>query len=270
MGKSKFKVSGSDKRSKPVEEPKAAIHIEPKHDDDETITASNFPFNELIPDWHKFDPNTKNPATGSLFASPHHGSKGGKKISDFKTFKLACCLEFIDKQVAGTHYRVRCMNVFTVDSNQCTTHGKTTHKDGPNRIYTLMKNNKPGTWGMLKDTAAVEQDTTSLANWQLEQQRLEAAAAEVDRAVEDGEDGEAVWAAVSTELAGDARKKESTRQHCEGTMTDDEADPTIDTATQLRAALDQKAMGNGNSRKTRIRSAWKPNKLLSVSENTEQ
>lgn len=132
---------------------KGKLHEEPEHDDDDVITASSFPFNELIPCWSTFDPNTKNPAIGSKFASGHHGASGGKKLSDFKSFRLACCLEYVDKDVAGMNYRVRCMNVFTVDSNQCTTHGKTAHKDGPNRIYTLMKRNEIATWGMIKDTS---------------------------------------------------------------------------------------------------------------------
>ncbi|KAF9691897.1 hypothetical protein EKO04_009874 [Ascochyta lentis] len=152
MGKSSFtKVFGKSKFPKAFHSPKGAIHVEPKHDDHDMITASNFPFNELIPNWQNFNVNTKNPAISSTFASSHHGSTGGKKLSDFKTFKFACCLEFIDKNISGVRHRVRCMNVFTVDSNQCITHGKTTHKDGPNRIYTLMKQNKTGTWGMLND-----------------------------------------------------------------------------------------------------------------------
>jgi len=54
------------------------------------------------------------------------------------------------------------MNVFTVDPNQCYDHFKTLYKDGPNSIYTLMKRNQVGNWGMIKDTNPVteEQETT--------------------------------------------------------------------------------------------------------------
>lgn len=69
------------------------------------------------------------------------------------------------------------MNVFTVDSNQCTTHGKTTHKDGPNKIYTYMKRNETATWGVIKD-ANLNQEVEELPEWQRGQQNRGGARAE--------------------------------------------------------------------------------------------
>jgi hypothetical protein len=194
MRRSKFSIF--KKGPKPIEATPVTLHMEPTHDDSDTITASTFPFNELIPTWSTFNPNTKNGATGSTFASGHHGSSGCKKLSDFKSFRIACCLEYIDKEVEGVRRRVRCMNVFTVDSNQCITHGKTTHKDGPNRIYTLMKRNETASWGMLRDTDAAAQ-ACEAADWLLEQRLRDAAAARLDKAAENGEHVDAVWKAES-------------------------------------------------------------------------
>lgn len=56
------------------------------------------------------------------------------------------------------------MNVFTVDSGQCTTHGKTRCKDGPNRIYSLMRRGGVGCWGMLRDTG-IEAQGARLDGW---------------------------------------------------------------------------------------------------------
>jgi hypothetical protein len=130
--------SSSHRRTKsaPTRRP---IHEEPVHADDDPIFASKFPFAEIIPDWANFDPNTKNPAIGSSFASPHHGLSGARTVRDFTKFESACCLEWIDKEVDGVKYRVRCMNVFTVDSAQCTIHRKALYKDGPNAVYEKMK-----------------------------------------------------------------------------------------------------------------------------------
>ncbi|KZM28323.1 uncharacterized protein EKO05_0003615 [Ascochyta rabiei] len=194
MGKSRF--SRFKNAPKPAKTAQVTLHTEPAHIDSDLITASSFPFSELIPTWSTFNPNTKNAATGSTFCSGHHGSSGGKKLSDFKSFRLACCLEPVDKKVDGVWRRVRCMNVFTVDSNQCTTHRKTTHKDGPNRIYTLMKRNEVGDWGMLRDTDAVVRPCRS-PDWQLQ------AAARLDEVAANGEDADVVWASdkLESELA---------------------------------------------------------------------
>jgi hypothetical protein len=49
---------------------------------------------------------------------------------------------------------------FTVDSNQCTTHRKVTHKDGPNQIYKHMKEGREGNWGMLKNRHIQPEEVT--------------------------------------------------------------------------------------------------------------
>lgn len=265
MGKTKFtKILKNSKEPKQVDNPKVVLHQEPKHNDDDEITASNFPFSVLIPNWSTFDPNTKNPAIGSKFASTHHGGSGGKKLSDFKTFRLACCLEFVDKEVAGVKNRVRCMNVFTVDSNQCTTHGKTTHKDGPNKIYTYMKRNQTATWGMIKDTNPI-QDAVEIPEWQRDEQSREAAAAKLDEALASGLDADAAWASVSADLDDDFRvveRQDTALARGKGMSSDNNADSHLDVATMRRAALDEKLKnGNINRRKTGIKSAWRGMKL---------
>jgi hypothetical protein len=127
------------------------IHLEPPHDDSDPICASKFPFAQIIPNWSSFDPNTKNPAIGTVFSSAHHGRSGGKSVRDFTKFDLACCLEWIDKKVDREVYRVRCMNVFTVESAQCTTHRKVLYKGGPNSIYEKLRKGKDVCWGDIKD-----------------------------------------------------------------------------------------------------------------------
>lgn len=127
------------------------IHVEPSHADSDPITASKFPFHDLIPNWSNFDPHTKNAANRSTFASSHHGGNGAKSKRDFTKFSSACCLEWIDKVEDGKVWRVRCMNVFTVKSEQCTVHKKILFKDGPNKVYEAMTKGMDATWGDIKD-----------------------------------------------------------------------------------------------------------------------
>lgn len=151
MGKTRG--ANATKNHKAVDTKEVVLHREPPHHDDDEITSSTFPFAELIPNWAIFDVQWKNARTMSRFHNTHHGKVGGKKLLDFKTFHLACCLEFVDVTIADRMFRVRCVNVFTVDSDQCTEHKKVVYKDGPNSIYTLMKRNQPATWGLIKDAA---------------------------------------------------------------------------------------------------------------------
>ncbi|KAJ4375436.1 hypothetical protein N0V86_006967 [Didymella sp. IMI 355093] len=111
---------------------------------------------KLVPNWADFNLNWKNPRTLRLFHSTHHGSQGSKKASDFTKFHLACCLEFVDIKVAEETHRVRCMNVFIVDSDQGCVHRKLLYKNGPNKIYTYMKHNETATWGMVKDANPIK------------------------------------------------------------------------------------------------------------------
>lgn len=264
MAKSKY--SSYKKEPKAVAVTQVALHQEPVHNDDDVITASNFPFGELIPNWSNFDPNTKNPAIGSTFASGHHGGSGGKKLSDFKKFELACCLEFIDKAIAGVNDRVRCMNVFTVHSNQCTTHGKTTHKDGPNKIYTLMKRNEEGNWGMIKDTHVAQQNRKP-ADWQLTQQLREKAAARLDEAAANGEDVDTVWAvenAVIEDKSRIAKKRVSASAHGKTDLVVD-ADDDVDSAAGMKAAFEVKRKGIVSGKKG-TKAAWKKSRLGPIRE----
>jgi hypothetical protein len=132
--------------------PSRALCHEENHADEETIYSQKFPFRELIPNWDIMDPNTKNPAfeNGGKFARGHHGPNNkAKKKKDFEDFDVALCLEWI--WLEEHKVWVRCQNEFTTESKQCTTHSLPSHKDGPNRIYKLMKDNKVGNWGMLKN-----------------------------------------------------------------------------------------------------------------------
>jgi hypothetical protein len=77
----------------------------------------------------------------------------------FKDFHIACCLNCVwdeEKQC----YR-RCLNVFTVDSKQCTSHLCPEWKDGCNRIYQMMNDGKDVTWGMTKNPYVSEKTSTS-------------------------------------------------------------------------------------------------------------
>jgi hypothetical protein len=130
----------------------ARTHIEPTHDEDDVITASEFPFDELIPDWANFNAMMKNPAIGSTFSNSHHGPNGARKRADFINFDLACCLEWIDVMHGDVSRRARCMNVFTVEINQCTTHRKVLYKDGRNKIYEMLRRGDDASWGDIKDT----------------------------------------------------------------------------------------------------------------------
>jgi hypothetical protein len=122
------------------------------HAEDELIFLYNFPFDELIPNWQNFDPNTKNPAIDSNYSKGHHcPARNGKKFGDFTRFALAICLEWEQNPV--TREWGRCYNQFTTDSDQCRIHNKRQYKDGPNQIYRLMKTNRVGNWGMLKNPA---------------------------------------------------------------------------------------------------------------------
>lgn len=153
MGKTRRANTISNNKAVDTTEP--ALHREPTHHDDHEITYSTFPFAELIPNWAIFDVQWKNARTMSRIHSTHHGKGGGKKLSDFKTFHSACCLDFIDITISERVYRVRCMNDFIVDSDQCTEHKNVSYKDGPNSIYTWMKRNQPANWGIIRDTGLI-------------------------------------------------------------------------------------------------------------------
>lgn len=86
-------------------------------------------------------------------------------LSEFTIFHLNCCLEWIDKDIDGVNHRVRCMNVFTVDSNRCITHTMTSCKDGSNMMHKYMKRNQTANWGMIKDTSK-RQEPVKLKKWQ--------------------------------------------------------------------------------------------------------
>ncbi|KAF1923683.1 uncharacterized protein M421DRAFT_405305 [Didymella exigua CBS 183.55] len=226
----------------------------PVHNDDDEITTSSLPFRELIPNWTTLEPKWKNPATCNKFASAHHGSSGGKKLSDFKTFHLACCLEFINKTVGGVNHLVRCMNVFAVDFNQCCVHTKAMYKDGPNRIYTLMKRKETANWGMIKDTN-VQQQPKPIVEWQLGDLNREAAAAKIEEAIASGLDTSAVWGSINAALDTQTRiaKKLEIAQ-------------TRDAATRRKATLTEKSKNpNVDRRKTDYRLLWGSSKLNAVS-----
>ncbi|KAF2128152.1 hypothetical protein P153DRAFT_387107 [Dothidotthia symphoricarpi CBS 119687] len=169
--------------------PLSTISIE--HDASEIITPSNFPWKELFPDLDLSNPNLKNPFTGSLFKKGHHGSSGGKKASDFKSFKFGFCLEFVlSKEDSKTW--IRCGNQFTVKSQQCTTHSKTLHKDGPNQIWELMADGREGNWGMLKNTH-IQEEEKHLTKKEREKRCYEGFAAAAENGVESWTDEQAVY-----------------------------------------------------------------------------
>ncbi|KAF2853508.1 hypothetical protein T440DRAFT_547708 [Plenodomus tracheiphilus IPT5] len=126
---------------------------EVRHEDDDTISIDNL-FSEITPFWKgsSFNPNIMNAGTGRLFAKSHHvKGKAAKSKEDFKNGTFGFCLEWINLEINGTIHRVRCLNQFTVKSQQCYDHPKVVFKDGPNRIYTLIAGRKVATYGMIKD-----------------------------------------------------------------------------------------------------------------------
>ncbi|KAF2820693.1 hypothetical protein CC86DRAFT_459646 [Ophiobolus disseminans] len=202
------KNSKQGKSNQPVEvKPTRHLRVtEREHDDTEPIDPNRFPWAELIPNWSELDPNTKNPSMDKKFTKGHHVPHGdhGKKKKDFEKFTFGFCLEWI-LDTDGTW--VRCCNTFTTDSNQCTVHGKTTHKDGCTQIWKLMKDGKTGYWGMLKNRN-VSKEVAPMSVEQQNRLEYEQMEEEVRRRVDDGEDFDDMF----DELKADYDEKKELRQ----------------------------------------------------------
>lgn len=128
-----------------------------EHADDDIIPCAQDLYEEIVPTWKgdKFNPNVMNAGTGRPFKYSHHAKGAGVKTkSDFKNLVFAFCLEWIDLWYKGKAYRVRCLNQFCVQSNGCTDHGRTIHKDGPNWIWPALKAGKEVPYSAIKDTQA--------------------------------------------------------------------------------------------------------------------
>jgi hypothetical protein len=240
--------------------PNILVSNEGQHADDEPIYPSRFPFAELIPGWDNFDPNTKNPALNKNFASGHHAPGGtGKKRRDFENFTLAVCLEW--KQDSEGKWR-RCYNQFTVDSDQCTTHPKVQYKDGPNKVYKIMKDGREGNWGMLKNSY-IQPEQTPLTPAELEHLRYKEMEVEVVKRCADGQDLGAAWVEVQAQFDEQdriARKTEKQAARARSSREDggeqdfenlglrklsNQPPPGI-------AALDEKAKRNPNQRRKTV------------------
>jgi hypothetical protein len=190
MGKKPSELQKNGKQAPTTAQPasrptKVRRHIEPIHADDDPIYLANFPWKELIPGWDDFDCNTKNPALDKNFKKGHHTpGSGSKKKRDFERFIFGFCLEHVlDKDGNPS----RCYNQFTIDSNQCIIHGKTLHKDGPNKIWKMMKDGKAAYWGMLKNQN-IEEEEVKLTPAEIEAQRHEEMMTTAQTREEAGED----------------------------------------------------------------------------------
>jgi hypothetical protein len=190
MGKKPSELQKNGKQAPTTAQPasrptKVRRHIEPIHADDNPIYPANFPWKELIPGWDDFDCNTKNPALDKNFKKGHHTpGSGSKKKRDFERFIFGFCLEHVlDKDGNPS----RCYNQFTIDSNQCIIHGKTLHKDGPNKIWKMMKDGKAAYWGMLKNQN-IEEEEVKLTPAEIEAQRHEEMMTTAQTREEAGED----------------------------------------------------------------------------------
>ncbi|KAH7079858.1 hypothetical protein BKA63DRAFT_487683 [Paraphoma chrysanthemicola] len=88
---------------------------------------------------------------GRKFENSHHVKGEAEKTKrNFKALTFGFCLEHIHVKHDNQLRLVRCLNTFTIKSDGCTDHHRTLYKDGPNRIYPLLKANKMVTWGMIK------------------------------------------------------------------------------------------------------------------------
>jgi hypothetical protein len=257
--------------------PRVNFTHEGHHDDDEVILPETFPFAEVIPSWGpNFNPNVMNAALGKQFSKGHHATKGGtgKKRKDFENFTLACCLEWIRNSEGNW---CRCANTFTVDSDQCTTHRKVTHKDGPNQIYRHMKEGREGNWGMLKNRH-LQPEEVPLTQAQVQQRRADEMEAEISKRCSDGQDYGAAFFAVEAEfreqdaLARKIEKQEARSRSAtsnaveESTGNNDPGRPKSHPLSGI-AALEKKAQRNPNQRgKTIAKGATKLKKLATIPE----
>ncbi|KAH7079943.1 hypothetical protein BKA63DRAFT_590183 [Paraphoma chrysanthemicola] len=163
-----------------------------RHDDDEEIHPGNFPWKELVPGWQDMDVNTKNPAIGKVFKNTHHvPGAGTKKKKDFEKFTFALCLEWVWDEEKGKWRR--CSNQFCVNSQQCTKHLRTWHKDGPNQIWKHMKEGRVGNWGMLKNRHLEDKKPSAPAAALSYHQGMDKLTEEVEIRVKKGEDRTTVW-----------------------------------------------------------------------------
>lgn len=106
------------------------------------------------------NPNFMNAAIGRLFTKIHHDKKKGaeKRRGVFVKLDIAFCLEWTLNTVEGKLMWDRCYNSFCVKSDQCTSHGKTKYKDGPEKIFRFLLWGEKVTWGMLKNYNVEEKD----------------------------------------------------------------------------------------------------------------
>jgi hypothetical protein len=255
-------------------EPRVNFTNERHHDDDEIIYPKKFPFAEVIPTWGPdFNPNFMNAALGKQFSKGHHAGKGGtgKKRRDFENFTLAFCLEWIHDSEGNW---CRCGNQFTVDSNQCTTHPKVSHKDGPNQIYRHMKEGREGNWGMLKNRH-IQPDEAPLTPAEITHKRFEDIEAEVTkRCAADGGDFGTVWVEVKAEFdRQDLVEQRAARNPSAAGNGDEQNAENINPRLSKNkpapgiAVLEEKALRNPNRRgKTAAKGATQWNSLTTISE----
>jgi hypothetical protein len=264
------------------------IASERLHEDDELIYPNNFPFQELYPNWQNFDPNTKNPAIDSKYSKGHHGPSGsGKKLRDFTSFELAICLEW--EQDPVTSEWSRCYNQFTTDSDQCTIHNKRCHKDGPNQIFRLMKTNRVGNWGMLKNTHLDVPEPEPLSAAQEQETRYAKMEDECRTRSRKGEDWITVWNELDNRYAqedaiAEKAEKEAARAKAKigAKDTEDKENlaPTTNNSRKVSAKtapgielLDNKAIRNPNQRgrTARVATQWQdPLEPIAEDETAEQ
>jgi hypothetical protein len=164
------------------------------HADDEEFDAKSFPFEELIPRWKgdEFDPHFINTGTGQTFAKQHHKKgEGLKKRTNFECFDFCFCLEWKYRTVNGVLLRDRCYNEFLLKSPGCSTHSKTTFKEGPNMVYHRLARGETCNWAMLKDTQALvscdTRESWTYVEWREYAEGL--AQEEFDLASEQGREG---------------------------------------------------------------------------------
>jgi hypothetical protein len=254
--------------------PRVNFTHEGHHYDDEVILPETFPFAEVIPSWGpNFNPNVMNAALGKQFSKGHHATKGGtgKKRRDFENFTLAFCLEWIQDSEGNW---CRCCNQFTVDSNQCTTHPKVSHKDGPNQIYRHMKEGREGNWGMIKNRH-IQPDEVPLTPAEITAKRFEDIEAEVTkRYAADGGDFGTVWVEVKAEFdRQDFLEQRAARNRSAAGNGDEKNAEIINPRLSKNkpapgiAVLEEKALRNPNQRgKTAAKGATQWNPLTTISE----
>lgn len=185
-------ASGAQKQNTDTKLPLRFQWKEPEHEDEEHIEIKRL-FAEVIPTWKggSFDPNVMNAGTGRSFGKRHHvKGEAGKDKRDFENLTFGFCLEFIDQVHEGKVYRVRCLNQFTVHSQQCTEHPKAVCKDGPNKIYDILEAGRVATYGMIKDRkpAVIEAAMTPEQHKQKLLEEQESLSAKINETNERGED----------------------------------------------------------------------------------